>query len=97
MSKTKIVARAQTKEGKQDAFLEAAKVVIEATRKEPGNLAYTLYQSPVDKTSFLFYEEYKNAESFTAHATSDHFKAFGAAIKDLLASELLIDQYQADS
>ncbi len=95
MDKTKkiIVARAVVKGGKEAAFIDAAKAVVEATRKEPGCLSYTLYQSPMDPASFLFYEEYENDAAIVIHGNSDHFKVFAGAISDILAKDLDIQKF----
>ncbi len=88
-----IVARVTVKSGKEKAFLEVAKKLVEATRAEEGNVSYTLYQSPEQPTTFIFYEEYKDTAAFEAHASSEHFKTFADAIKDLLDGDLLVEQF----
>lgn len=92
-SKVVVVARALVKEGQEAAFVDVAKALVEATRKEPGCLYYALYQSPLEPGSFIFYEEYKDDAAFAAHGSSEHFKAFAGAIPDLLAEELIIDKF----
>jgi quinol monooxygenase YgiN len=92
-SKVVVVARAAVKEGQEAAFIDVAKVLVEATRKEPGCLFYALYQSPLDPRSFIFYEEYKDDASFAAHSGSGHFKIFADAIPDMLAGELVVDRF----
>lgn len=91
--KTVVVARAIVKEGQEAAFIDVAKVLVEETRKEPGCLFYSLYQSPTDPGSFIFYEEYKDDAAFAAHGNSSHFKTFADAIPGLLAEELVIDRF----
>ena len=88
-----IVARATVKSGKEKAFLEIAKKLVEATRAEEGNVSYTLYQSPEQPTTFIFYEAYKDAAAFETHASSEHFKAFADAITDLLDGDLLVEKF----
>lgn len=92
-SKVVVVARAIVKEGQEVAFADVAKVLVEATRKEPGCIFYNLYQSPMDPKSFIFYEEYKDDAAFASHGSSEHFKAFAGAIPDMLAEELIIEQF----
>ena len=70
-----------------------AEKLVNATRQEPGNVSYNLYQSPFDSTMFIFYEEYKDEDAFNAHANSEHFKAFAEAIPSMLAEELNIEQF----
>jgi quinol monooxygenase YgiN len=92
-SKVVVVARAVVKEGQEAAFIDVAKVLEEATRREPGCLFYTLYQSPSDPKSFVFYEEYKDDAAFAAHGNSEHFRVFAGVIPDILAEELVVDQF----
>jgi quinol monooxygenase YgiN len=92
-SKVVVVARAMVKDGQETAFMDAANVLVEATRQEPGCLFYALYRSPSDPGSFLFYEEYKDEAAFAAHSGSEHFKVFAGAIGEMLAEELVIDQF----
>ncbi|MDR2472419.1 MAG: antibiotic biosynthesis monooxygenase [Tannerella sp.] len=91
--KVTIVARATVKAGQEEAFKAVALPLVEATNKEPGNLFYHLYQSPIDPTQFIFYEEYTDQAAFDAHAGSEHFKKFAAAIPDMLAGDLSIGQF----
>ena len=92
-AKKVIVARVTVKEGQEAAFINVASVLVEATRKEPGCLFYTLYQSPQDPKSFIFYEEYKDDAAFDFHSNSDHFQAFAGAIGDMLDGDLVVDQF----
>ena len=91
--KKTIVCRVLVKEGQEAAFVDVAKTLVDATRQEAGNISYNLYQSPFDSKSFIFYEEYKDDAAFDFHANSDHFKAFAAAIPDMLAADLNIEQF----
>lgn len=91
--KKAIVCRVVVKDGQQAAFTEVAEKLVNATRQEPGNVSYNLYQSPFDSTMFIFYEEYKDEDAFNAHANSEHFKAFADAIPNMLAEELNIEQF----
>ena len=88
-----VVARVTVKEGQEAAFTAVASVLVEATRKEAGCLFYTLYQSPMDAKSFIFYEEYKDQAAFEFHSNSDHFKAFAGAIGDMLDGGLLVGEF----
>lgn len=91
--KKTIVCRVLVKEGQEIAFIDVAQKLVDATRQETGNISYNLYQSPFDPQSFIFYEEYKDDEAFNFHANSEHFKAFAAAIPDMLAADLNIEQF----
>ena len=88
-----VVARVTVKEGREAAFTAVASVLVEATRKEAGCIFYTLYQSPMDPKSFIFYEEYKDQAAFEFHSNSDHFKAFEGAIGDMLDGGLQVGEF----
>jgi len=92
-SKKVIVARVTVKEGQEAAFIAVASPLVEATRKEPGCLFYTLYQSPMDSKSFIFYEEYKDQAAFDSHSNSDHFNTFAGALGGILDGDLVVDQF----
>ncbi|MDR1601261.1 MAG: antibiotic biosynthesis monooxygenase [Tannerella sp.] len=88
-----VVARLTVKEGQEKAFIDVASRLVEATRKEEGNLFYALYQSPLNATEFIFYEEYKDQAAFETHASSAHFAAFAEGIANLTAGSLLVDEF----
>jgi quinol monooxygenase YgiN len=88
-----IVARLIVKEGQEQAFIEVASKLVTATRQEPGNLFYSLYQSPLNPVEFIFYEEYTGDAAFQAHASSAHFAAFSEGIKELTAGDLIVDEF----
>lgn len=93
MKKKTIVARAEILKGREEDFMAAAEPLIRETRAEKGNISYNLYRNPAQPGSFLFYEEYADQEAIAKHAASDHFQAFGKAIEDCLASELIIETF----
>lgn len=92
-TKKTVIARVFVKEGQEAAFTEVATTLLHATRAEEGNISYTLFQSTTDPKEFIFYEEYKNEAAFAAHGSSDHFATFANAITDMLAQDLIIEDY----
>jgi quinol monooxygenase YgiN len=52
-----------------------------------------LYQSPLNATEFIFYEEYKDQAAFETHASSAHFAAFSEGTKDMMGQNLLVDEF----
>ena len=97
MEKKTIVARVEVLPGKEQAFLQAADALIKGTRAEEGNISYNLYQNPSQPVAFIFYEEYKDQRAMDIHAASPHFQAFGKAIKEMLASDLIIETFLIDT
>jgi|SRR5579875_1371748 len=91
-----IVARLRTREGKAEEFIAAAREQIAAVRQhEAGKtLTYTLHRSASDPHLFLFYERYADEAALAAHGTTEHMKAFGARIRDLLDGRPEIERYE---
>ena len=72
-----VVATTQVKPESRDAFIAAATACIEATRKEPGNIAYDLHESVTDPSKMVFVEQWENAEALVPHRGMEHMKTFG--------------------
>lgn len=85
-TKMVIIAKLSLKPEKTKDFIAAAKEIIEKSNKEPGCISYQLYQDPYTVSKFVFVEEYKNQAAVDAHFASEHFKAFGPKIGDLVAA-----------
>ena len=88
-----IGAKLTIKADKVEEFVAVAKTIIAASRAEPGNLSYTLYQDPYERTTFFFFEEWKDQAAIDAHFAMPHFKAFGEKMKDLTAGPAAITIY----
>lgn len=82
--KMMIVARLSVKPEKAADFVAAAKEIIEKSNQESGCTFYQLYQDPYDHSKFVFVEEYDNQAAVDAHFSTEHFKAFGPKIGDLV-------------
>jgi quinol monooxygenase YgiN len=78
-----IQAKVFIKEGNEAAFIEAAKTIIENSNKEEGCLYYQLFQSPYEKTNFIFVERYRNQAAIDFHFGTQYFKEFGEKIGNL--------------
>ncbi len=66
-----------------------------ATNEQGKALAYALHCSTTDPNLFLFYEQYADDVALAAHGTTDHMKAFGGKIRDLLAGRPEIERYES--
>lgn len=64
------------KENCVNEFIEAAKKVVELTRKEKGCLQYDLLRDIFEPTKFIFNEEYENDAAFEIHRNSEYLKEF---------------------
>ena len=79
----KVMAFVTVKPGHEDAFVEAARVCVAASRAEAGVLHYELWRETEGAGRFVFNELYADDAAVQAHMGSDHFKAFGLAARDL--------------
>ena len=90
-----ISAQVWIKPEKVDAFVAAAKDVIEKSRAEAGCISYSLYQDPQDKTVFLFFEEWKNQEAVDFHFATEHFQKFGEVLNDCASTPAVITVFDS--
>jgi len=90
-----VVAEALVKKGCAEQFVKAAEPCIAGTRKEAENISYNLLVDTADPCKFTFVEQWQKKESLDQHVQTAHFKAFAAAIQNLLAAELVINVYDA--
>jgi len=73
------------KPGETATVLAALERLSEASREEPGNLYYQVYQRAEEPTVFRIFEVYTDEAAFSAHGSSAHFEqwATGMAIPAL--------------
>jgi quinol monooxygenase YgiN len=90
-----VVATLKVQDGKGDEFIAAAKEMVAAvTRAEQGRtLLYTLQRAQDDPNTFVFYEQYADADALTAHGATDHMKTFGGALRGLLDGRPQIQRF----
>jgi len=64
----KVIARQRIRAGKMDEYLEAIRDLVDATRREPGCIEYSVY---VDRARNLgvFMETCESAEHLTVHGS----------------------------
>mgnify|MGYP003623293977 FL=1 len=53
--------------------------VVEATRKEEGNISYDLYVDVNDPNRLTFVEVWQSQQAIDSHNASDHFRTFAKA------------------
>ena len=85
-----IEAQITVKKEQTEAFLQAAKEVIAASRAEAGNHGYELVQSTENETVFYMLEKWADMDAIQHHNDSEHFKKFQKAAADFVAKELEI-------
>ncbi|MDR1817015.1 MAG: antibiotic biosynthesis monooxygenase [Puniceicoccales bacterium] len=81
-------------------FYAIGKKVVEATRKEPGNISYDLYRgasTPETRKKgfipFLMVEFWRDQNAINAHNASAHFKDFFAAYEPIASGKPEVTTY----
>ncbi len=77
-----VAVRITTLPGKRDDLLARSRALVEATRKEPGNVSYGFYSDPENSDSVLIFEQWASRQALDEHSKTAHFLAF---IKDAVA------------
>ena len=73
------------KEGEEEAVATALQELVEPSRAEDGVLIYIPHRDPEDPRRFYIFEQYADADAYTAHTETEHFQrlGFGDAIPRL--------------
>jgi quinol monooxygenase YgiN len=88
-----VTARVKIKEGKEQAFEDFAKGVIDAVRaNEPGNLFYSLFRTE-RKGEYVFIERWTDQAAIDAHGTAPHMKAALPRFAEFVAGPVELTQY----
>lgn len=79
----KIVAILAARPGQAAALRALLDDMVAATRAEPGNLRYDLWQDATDPDRFVLDELYVDGDAVAAHRATDHFRKYLSVIADL--------------
>jgi quinol monooxygenase YgiN len=80
-----LLARFRIKDGKESEALEAMRTMAQRVREsEPGCLAYIWHRSFAEPSEIVSYEVYENDAALGAHGSSEHMKAFGQSLPDIV-------------
>jgi quinol monooxygenase YgiN len=69
-----LIVRMTARDGEQERAAELIARLVEATRREPGNIHYIPHRDPEDAHVFLLYEQYRDKAAFEEHGRTEHFK-----------------------
>jgi quinol monooxygenase YgiN len=86
-------ARDYIQPDKVKEYLPLIEVLIKETRKEKGNINYTLYQEETNKGEFVLLEYWKDQESLDAHFLTNHFITIVPQIQKLQAMPTQVNTY----
>ena len=93
-----VVAVITAKPGQRATVLEAFRANVPAVLAEQGCIEYGAtidaegmgpIQTPVGPDTFIVIEKWASEDALKAHAAAPHMKAYGAKVKDLLASRVI--------
>jgi quinol monooxygenase YgiN len=80
-----VVAIIKAKPGSEDVVGDALSALVEPTRAEEGCLAYDLFGSAIDTSTFITVERWTSQEALDGHMQSAHLQAALAAAGEYLA------------
>jgi quinol monooxygenase YgiN len=55
---------------------EVLRVLVAASRREPGCVSYIAHHVEGDPDTIVIYEQYRDEDALTAHQESEHFKKY---------------------
>ncbi|MBJ6800397.1 putative quinol monooxygenase [Geomonas propionica] len=87
MSKVTIVAKLTAKNDCIETVKAEVIKMLAPTRQENGCIEYRLHQDSTDPAVFVFYENWASQVAFEQHMDSAHFKAYVAAVSDLITDK----------
>jgi quinol monooxygenase YgiN len=79
MTQLLVLAHYMITAGREDTVLELVPQLAEASRTEPGCLAFDAYQKVGDRRDVMLVERYVSREAFAAHRDTPHFHELAAA------------------
>jgi quinol monooxygenase YgiN len=78
----------EVKKDQWSSFVQAVQNNISHSRREKGNLSFSLYQPEDDRLSPIWFERFKSKEDHNYHKKQEYFKNAIAVIQQSLAGEV---------
>jgi quinol monooxygenase YgiN len=97
MTELQAIARYVVPEENREEVLELLRQVASASRQEPGNIAFDIFQSVDDPARIVLLERYASRDAFAAHRETDHFHDMVLARIVPLLAERTVEQLDAES
>jgi len=73
MTQLQAIARYIVPEHNREQVLALIHQVAEASRQEPGNIAFDIFENVDDPTRIVLLERYESRDAFAAHRQTTHF------------------------
>ncbi len=86
-----IVAIITAVDGQEEFIKEEVLKLVPITRQEAGCISYNLHQDKQNSSSFVFYENWTNAEALKAHLSNTHMQHFVKVTEGALAEFKVIE------
>lgn len=90
----RVVARDHVKPECTEEALKLIKEMVEITRTEKGNIAYTFNQDLKDPEFFAMIEEWECEECLQTHMESEHFKRIIPQLGAMMAEPSRLEVYK---
>src|SRR5262245_15013683 len=84
-SPLRVVARIKARPDSVNEVRQLLIGLVGPTRKEAGCAFYELLQNRDDPTDFTFVEKWESDAAFERHAASDHIRAIGPKLRQVVA------------
>ena len=93
-----VIAILTAQPGKRDFVLKEFRANVPNVKAEPGCIEYgaavdadpgPAFQKKLGADTFMVVEKWESMEALKAHAVAPHMVAYGAKVKDLLASRVI--------
>lgn len=93
-----VIAIITAKPGQRDSVLEHFRANVPAVHAEQGCLGYEpvvdaehagAMQTPIGPDAFMVVEKWESLDALKAHAAAPHMAAYGAKVKDMLATRVI--------
>jgi quinol monooxygenase YgiN len=89
-----VVAKIKVKQGhEREAEAAFRKQIDFVSREEPGTLLYILHRGRKQRSTFLFYERYADADAFDRHGKTSAIQALFKTLQALLDGPPSIELY----
>lgn len=79
---------------KMEEYKELIYKLIEETRKEEGNISYTLYLDTENEGEFVLIEEWRNRQSLDNHFKTHHFMTIVPEIEKMHTKPSVVNVYE---
>lgn len=80
-----LVLKLELQEGKKEEFIQIAKLMVEGSQKEAGNIEYNLYEELDEPNTVAFIEKWQDQEALDLHETMEYFTNNIGKLKSLCA------------